>query len=173
MRQIVQKIRVVRVILNNQQDRVIGLKVSAVVQDLRLWALRRGNAPRWSSQRYRSLRCRGTSIFQRQIEREDAALSGGALKLNFAAEECCQLTANRETQTGPAVLPASAGIGLLKRLENAFLLLGRDTDSGVGNLERNDRTRLIQGRMAGAPAAARRRNREAYTAFLGELEGIR
>src|SRR6202040_842322 len=143
------------------------------VQDLCVRALRRGNAPRWSSQRYRSLRCRGTSVFQRQIEREGAASSGGALKLNFAGEECCQFTANRKAQTGPAVFPASARIGLLKRLENAFLLLGRDTDSGVGNLERYDRTRLIQGRMVCAPAAARRRNREAYAAFFRELEGIR
>src|ERR1700730_6219610 len=172
MRQISQKIRVVRVIFNNQQARVIGLKVSAVVQDLRLWALRRGNAPRWSSQQCRSLRCWGTSIFQRQIEREGAASSGGAPQLNFAGEECCQLTANREAQTGSAVFPASARIGLLKRLENTFLLLGRDADSGVGNLERYDRTRVIQGRVAGAPAAARRRNCDVYAACFRELEGI-
>src|ERR1700732_4732825 len=135
MRQIDQKTRVVQVILNNQQDRVIELKVSAVVQDLRLRALCRGNAPHWSSQRSRSPRCWGTGIFQRQIEREGAASSGGALQQNFAGEECCQLAANREAQTGPAVFPASARIGLLKRLENAFFLLGEDTDSGVGNLE--------------------------------------
>jgi hypothetical protein len=103
---------------------------------------------------------------------EGAASSGGALKLNFAGEERCQLTANREAQTGPAVFPASAGIGLLKRFENALLLLGRDTDSGVGNLERYNRTRLIQGRVSGAPAAARRRNCEAYAACFRELEGI-
>src|ERR1700730_11840926 len=158
MRQIDQKIRKVQVILNNQQHCVVGLKVSAVVQDLRLRALRRGDAPHWSGDRYRSLCCWGTSIFQRQLKREDAASSGGALKLNFAGEEGSQLTANREAQTGPAVFPASAGIGLLKRLENAVLLLRRDTDSGVGDLERYDRTRVVQGRMAATPAAARRRN---------------
>src|ERR1700730_8864824 len=172
MRQFDQKSRIGWVILNNQQDGIVGLKVSAVVQDLRLRALRRGNAPHWSSQRYNWLRCWGTGIFQRQVERKDAASSGGALQLNFAAEECCQLTADREAQTGPAVFPASARIGLLKRLENTLLLLGQDTYSGVGDLEGYDRTRVIQDRVAGAPAVARRRNCEAHAACFSEFEGI-
>src|SRR6202045_2703809 len=169
MRQFDQKSRIGWVILNNQQDGIVGLKVSAVVQDLRLRALRRGNAPHWSSQRYNWLRCWGTGIFQRQVEREDAASSGGALQLNFAAEEGCQLAADRKAQTGPAVLPASAGIGLLKRLENTFLFLGQNTDSRVGHLEGYDRTRVIQDRVAGAPAAARRRNCKAHTAGFREF----
>src|SRR5437660_4798697 len=140
MRETGQKIRIGWVILNNQQDGIVRLKVSAVVQDLRLRALHHGNAPQGRRHRYRLLRCWGSRIFQRQIEREDAATSGGALKLNFAGEEGCQLTADREAQTGPAVFSARAGIGLLKGLENAFLLLGQDTDSGVGDLERYDRT---------------------------------
>ena len=52
------------------------------------------------------------------------------------------------------------------------LLLGQDTDFGVGDLEGYDRTRVLQVRVAGAPAVARRRNCEAYAASFRELERI-
>ena len=40
-------------------------------------------------------------------------------------------------ETGAAVLAAGAGVGLLEGLEDDLLLLGRDADAGVGDLERD------------------------------------
>ena len=49
-----------------------------------------------------------------------------------------QLAADRQAQAGAAVLAAGARVGLLERLEDDLLLLGRDADAGVGHLERDD-----------------------------------
>ena len=73
----------------------------------------------------------------RQVERERAALVGRAAQLNFATQEACQFTANREAQTGAAVLAARAGIRLLESLKDNALFLGRNSDTRVRDFERD------------------------------------
>ncbi len=54
---------------------------------------------------------------------------------DLAAEQRRELAADREAEAGAAVLAAGAGVGLLERLEDQPLLLRRDADAGVGDLE--------------------------------------
>ena len=98
--------------------------------------------------------------------------AGRAVQLDFAAEQLRQLAADREAEAGAAVLAAGAGVGLLERLEDDLLLLQRNADAGVGHLERDDRRRLAEHRMLGAPAADHGRHLEPDAALLGELEGV-
>ena len=63
---------------------------------------------------------------------------GVAAQLNLAAEQAGQLAADGEAEAGAAVLAAGAGVGLLERLEDDALLLGRDADAGVRHLEGDD-----------------------------------
>ena len=58
-----------------------------------------------------------------------------------------ELAADREAEAGAAVLAAGAGVGLLEGLEDDLLLLRRDADAGVGDLEGDDRRRVPQDRM--------------------------
>ena len=81
---------------------------------------------------------RRADILQRQIERERAALARRAAQLDFAAEQIRKLAADREAEAGAAVFAAGAGIGLLEGLEDDALLLERNADAGVGDLERHD-----------------------------------
>ena len=60
-----------------------------------------------------------------------------AAQLNLATEQGCQLAADRQTEPGATKPAIGAGIRLLKGLENDFLLLGRDADTGVRHLEGN------------------------------------
>ena len=69
--------------------------------------------------------------------------------------EIGQLAADRQSETGAAILAAGAGIGLLEGLEDDLLLLGRDADAGVGHLERHHRGRLGECRVVRTPAAER------------------
>ena len=64
-------------------------------------------------------------------------LSGCAAQLDFSAQQAGQLAADGESQSGSAVFAAGAGVCLLKRLEDDSLLLRRNTDSGIGDLEGN------------------------------------
>ena len=80
----------------------------------------------------------------RQVESERAALAGSAAQLNFAAQQAGQFAADRQPQAGAAVLAAGAGICLLEGLEDDALLLGRNADAGIGDLEGDDRGRLAQ-----------------------------
>ena len=69
---------------------------------------------------------------------------------DLAAEQVRELAADREAEAGAAVLAAGAGVGLLERLEDELLLLGRDADAGVGDHE-GDR-RVGRARAPGDPA---------------------
>ena len=82
---------------------------------------------------------RRPGVLERQVEREGAALAGRAAQLDLAAEQVGELAADGEAQAGAAVLAAGAGVRLLERLEDDLLLLGRDADAGVGDLEGDDR----------------------------------
>ena len=58
---------------------------------------------------------------------------------DLAAEQRRQLAADGQAEAGAAVLAARAGVGLLEGLEDEPLLLRRDADAGVGDLDRDDR----------------------------------
>ena len=105
----------------------------------------------------------GPAYLQRQVERERAALARRAAQLDLAAEQVGKLAADRQAQAGAAVLAAGAGVGLLEGLEDDLLLLGRDADAGVRDLEGDDRRRLAEDRMIGAPAAVAPRTMRSRT----------
>ena len=113
---------------------------------------------------------RGADISQRQIEREGAAHAGRAAQMDLPAKQVGQLAADGEAQAGAAVLAAGAGVGLLEGLEDDLLLLDRNADAGIGDLERHHRRRLVEHRMLRAPTAHRRRDVEPHAALGGELE---
>ena len=99
------------------------------------------------------------SIAQRQVEGERAALPCTLVRLDFAPQQHRQLAADRQAETGAAILARGAGVGLLECLEDQPLLLGRDADSGVLDGERDDLLRLAQHRMIDAPALTWRSRR--------------
>ena len=61
---------------------------------------------------------RRAGIFQRQIQREGAALAGRTAQLDLAAEQIRQLTADGKAEAGAAILAAGARVGLLECLED-------------------------------------------------------
>ena len=89
---------------------------------------------------------------QRQIQGEGAALPGRADQFDFAAEQRRKFAADGQAQAGAAVFAAGAGVGLLKRLENEFLLFRRDSDAGVGHRNGDGCPRGSQHRMVRRPS---------------------
>ncbi len=79
--------------------------------------------------------------------------AGRAAQLDFAAEQVGEFAADREAETRTAVFAARAGIGLLEGLEDDLLLLGRNSDAGVRDLESNDGRRAAKRRMIYVPSA--------------------
>jgi hypothetical protein len=94
------------------------------------------------------------------------------VEADLAAEEMGELAADREPEAGAAVAARRAGIGLLERLEDDLLLLGRDADAGVADREAHHRPGLAEHRMVGAPAAVGGRDLEPHATRVGELEGV-
>ena len=112
----------------------------------------------------------------RQVEREGAALArrarpGGSRRRSRRDE----LAADRQAQAGAAVLAAGAAVGLLERLEDDLLLVGRDADAGVAS----PRTRARRGARLSVVvvrAPARRAPAaivERHLALVRELERVR
>ena len=66
-----------------------------------------------------------------QEEGEGAALPVDADKLDLAAKQHRQLSADGKTKASTAVLAGSAGISLLEGLENELLFFRRDADAGI------------------------------------------
>ena len=105
-REIHQHARVVRIVLDDQQDGVAGLDFQPVVGDLLGPAARAGTASAGSPagidgrivRRGAPAAVGRADIFQRQIEHEGAALAGRAAQLDFAAEQVRQLAADGEAQ---------------------------------------------------------------------------
>src|SRR6187549_3827214 len=93
--------------------------------------------------------------------------------MNFAAEQACELAADRKPETGAAVLAAGAGVGLLESLEDQFLFLQGDSDAGVGYLKGDDGRRVVEDRMLRAPAADGGRYGHLHAALGGEFERVR
>src|SRR5205823_6355522 len=96
-----------------------------------------------------------------------------AAQLDLAAEQTRQLAADRETKTRAAEPAVGAGIGLLKSLEDDLLLLRRNADTGIGNLEGHGCRRILQYRVLRAPAADGRMDAQLDPALLGEFERVR
>jgi hypothetical protein len=112
-------------------------------------------------------------VFERQVEGERAAHAHRAAQLDLAAEQIRELAADGETEARAAVLSRGAGVGLLERLEDDLLLFDGDADVGVGDFERDDRSRLTEDRMLGRLTSGRGGDVEAHAAVLGELESVR
>ncbi len=179
MREISHDACVMRVVLDNEEHGIAGFDPFAVVGDVLGRDLGDADGPQHvavtggADRRHDALLGGRPDIFERQIEGEDAAAARRGAQLDLAAEQVGKLAADGETESGAAIFPAGAGIGLLERLEDDLLLLERNADAGIGDLEGDHRRRAHQGRMIGAPAAARRGDAEADAALLGELEGVR
>src|SRR5262249_43153000 len=92
---------------------------------------------------------------------------------DLAAQQVRKLAADRETQTGTAVLAGRAGVGLLERFEDDLLLLRRDADAGIADRELDDRRRNAEGRVIVGPAALRDAHVQPHAAVARELERVR
>ena len=96
-----------------------------------------------------------------------------AVQADFAAEQVRQLAADRQSQAGAAVLAARAGVGLLERLEDDFLLVGRDADAGVASPRRPPPTAArLEDRVLGVQPMSSPRRRRPHRSVLGELERV-
>ena len=111
-------------------------------------------------------------VHGRQVEREGAAEAGRAAQGQLAAQQLGQLAADGEAEARAAVLAAGAGVGLLEGLEHDLLLLDRDADAGVGDLEGHHRARLVERHVVGAPAGLGRHDAQAHAALGGELQRV-
>src|SRR5208283_3879217 len=95
-----------------------------------------------------------------------------AAEPNLTAEQAREFAADGESETGAAVLAAHAAVGLLERLENDLLLVGRNTDSGIADRERQHARRPIQVVIVRAPSAVNRLEAQRHLPALGELECV-
>ena len=107
--------RIVRIVLDDQQDGVAGLDFQPVVGDVLDGPIGRGRprAPRRLHRRRPHQRSARTPIgradvFHRQIEHEGRAFARRAVQLDFAAEQVRQFAADGEAEAGAAVLAAGA-----------------------------------------------------------------
>src|SRR3984893_10045479 len=117
--EIAQHTRVVRIVLHDEQDGIVGLKILAIVGNL----LDRNLGDRQRNRRSRrggfsldggSAGCRRPNIRLRQVESESAAPSRSAAQLDFSTQQAGELAADGEPEAGASVLAAGAGICLLE-----------------------------------------------------------
>ena len=164
---------IVGVVLDDQQLLVVGVEVVTVVRHLDQ-ALgqrdRRRRSVRLRGQAHRGARAR---VHGRQEEREGRADARGRAQRELAAEQGRELARDGEAEARAAVLAAGRGVGLLEGLEHDLLLLDRDADAGVGDLEGHDRARLVERRVVRPPAGEGRSDAQAHAALGGELHGVR
>src|SRR5215471_1556467 len=178
-RQVAKYPGVVRIILDDEQDRILGMQVLSVVR----YFLHRmfgdhdvGQLQRQAGCLYIGLAEPGSGwshVGQRQKERERAALTGSTFELNLPTEKACQFAADRESESGAAVLAARTGICLLEGLEDDALLIRRDSNAGVGYFECDHGSGVAQNRMIFTPPSLGNRDRETYRTLLSELKGVR
>ena len=91
----------------------------------------------------------------------DAAASRRRDESDFAAQEPRQFAADRQSQSGAAVLAVGRTVGLLEGLEDDLLLVGRDADTRVGHFEREDARGAVEAVVVGAPSFVGRLRRSA------------
>src|SRR5262249_46873125 len=98
-------------------------------------------------------------------QREGAALARLALQVNVAAEQLGQLADDRESQSGPLVLPGqdilslAGSLGLAELLEDGLAIFFGDADAGIFALDTH--------KPALGPGAERH-----STPLRGELDGV-
>ena len=114
-----------------------------------------------------------SGVVERQIQRECAALTGHAHEANLAAEQRRKLAADRETETGSAVLAAGTRVRLLERFEDQPLLFRSDADAGVRDLDGDRGGREPKNRMIGRPPAGHLLHAHLDLTVRRELERIR
>src|SRR5258708_40172873 len=136
-----------RVVLNDQQDCIVGLQIVAIIWNL-LHYMIDGSRDRELCRRERKRRsplCAGsdrrgagrgrTNVGLREVERECAAMPRSAAQLDFSTKQTRQFTADCQTKPGASVLATGTGIGLLEGLEDDALFFEGDADTGIRNLE--------------------------------------
>ena len=107
----------------------------------------------------------------RQEERERTPLAEGALDMDLAAEQTCDLTADGESEPGPAISPARRPVGLLERFEDQAQLVLRNADARV--LDRKLEYRLRPGEsLAGELSPFRQSDPQLDAADFGELASV-
>src|SRR5688572_24519496 len=86
-----------------------------------------------------SLRC-----FHWNRQRKARTLSDRTVECNATPERGGEATADRQAESGPAVLPRRRVIHLPEILEDAFVVLRRDADPGVGDDDRRGARRRLE-----------------------------
>ncbi len=107
-----QNLRIVRVVFDDQENSVSRFEIEPVVRQLLGdpllgRGLQRGRR-RVAGGGGRAGRHRRAGIFQRQIKREGAALAGGAVQMDFAAEQTCEFAADGQAEARAAIFSAGA-----------------------------------------------------------------
>src|SRR5439155_25634856 len=82
----------------------------------------RGLGGRWNAPTHRTWLRIGLG----EAERERAAAARRTCETDLAAQESCDLTADREAKARASILAARAAIGLLERLEDDLLFVRGD-----------------------------------------------
>src|SRR2546422_3823675 len=174
-----QDSRVIRIILDDQQQRLTGSDVVAVVLDVLLADGRQyGDVARSGQGGCGAIELLNHSAFRRgvakrQIEREDATLPPHASELDLTAEQQCQFATDRETKAGAAIFSRCSGVGLLEGLENQLLLLRRNAGAGILDGESDHVLRLAEHGMIDTPAFRRQIDPQFDVALSRELDGVR
>src|SRR5215467_9440392 len=83
---------------------------------------------------------------ERQLDPEQAARAGSALRADLAAEHLDEALADREPEARAAVAARGRGVGLRERLEQPRHLLFADADAAVAHLEAQPRAGLGRAR---------------------------
>ena len=171
------------IIVHNQQHPITGFDGIAVVGNILLlqiqFGLRLRNGKGWSCinaalvtgvNRIASVNGRGEVL--RQIQGKRAAHSWCARQADFAAQQTGDFAADRKSQTGAAIFAAGCAIGLLKRLENNSLFVGRNPNAGIAHGKRDHSWRTIEHIVFAVPTAGRFGNLEFHFARIGEFERV-
>ena len=109
---------------------------------------------------------------QRHVERERAALAGRAPQPDFPSQQSRQLTADGQPQPGTPEGAAGRGVGLLERLEDQLVLLGRNADPGIGDGKGEHLLRAPERGGAESVGAEFDLDRERDPPRRRELEGV-
>src|SRR5581483_3569464 len=113
------------------------------------------------------------NVGRRQVEREDAPLAGLGVHTDLAAEETCDLAADREAEARAAVAPRRRPVRLLERLEDEPQLVLRDADAGVDHGEPDHGVRGRERRKRELRRLLGELHPHGDAALLGELDRVR
>jgi hypothetical protein len=165
-----------RVVLDHEERQVVRQQIVAVVRDFL-------DAHRHDDRLERRRRCGGigrgggaaperrAQVADRQVQRKRAATAGHAAQADLATQQVRELAADREAESGAAVLARRARIGLLERLEHDALFIRRDADARVAHGQLDDRRRQAHDRISELHPR-RPRDLHAHATVLGELNAF-